>query len=65
MLPTCLKFMEREIANVGTALPILVTERKITRASRANGNIRITWGSGKKIVIKKEIEFEIWLNFII
>lgn len=28
-------------------------------------NIRITWGSGKKIVIKKEIEFEISLNFII
>lgn len=54
-----LKFTEGEIAHVETTLLVLVTEHKITWASRVNGNIRITWGSGKRVVIKKEIEFEI------
>lgn len=60
-----LKFTEGEIARVETILSVLVAEHKITRASRVNGNIRITWGSGKKLVIKKEIEFEIQLNVIL
>lgn len=59
MLSTWLEFRGERLPRVGTTLPILVAEYKITRASRANGNIRITWVSGKNIVIKKEIEFEI------
>lgn len=60
-----LKFTEGEIAHIETTLPILVAEHKISWASRVNGNIRITWGSGKEVVIKKEIEFEISLNVIL
>lgn len=37
-----LKFTEGEIARVETILSVLVAEHKITRASRVNGNIRIT-----------------------
>lgn len=59
MPSTQLKFTEGEIAHVETTISVLAAEHKITWASRVNGNIRITWGSGKKIVIKKEMEFEI------